>query len=57
MSIYEYDVEGNQTGRYFNIPYGEGIGNPSSKFDSKQRNLYNPVALGNLAKMMSRPIG
>lgn len=50
MSIYEYDVEGNQTGRYFNIPYGEGIGNPSSKFDSKQRNLYNPVALGNLAK-------
>lgn len=50
MSIYEYDADGNNTGRYFNITPGEGIGNTSGRFDSNQRNLYNPVALGNLAK-------
>ncbi len=50
MSIYEYDAEGNNTGRYFNITPGQGIGDTSGKFDSRQRNLMNPVALGNLAK-------
>lgn len=49
MSIYEYDAAGNKTDRYFNITPGEGIGNTSGKFDSNQRSLYNPVALGNLA--------
>jgi TonB-linked SusC/RagA family outer membrane protein len=50
MSIYEYDQYGNKTGRYFNITPGEGIGDTNGKFDSNQRNLMNPVALGNLAK-------
>lgn len=50
MSVYEYDADGNSTGRYFNITPGEGIGNTSGRFDGNQRNLYNPVALGNLAK-------
>ena len=50
MSVYEYDANGSNTGRYFNITPGEGIGNTSGKFDSSQRSLYNPVALGNLAK-------
>lgn len=50
MSVYEYDSEGNNTGRYFNITPGQGIGDASGKFDSNQRNLMNPVALGNLAK-------
>ena len=50
MAIYEHDAQGNETGRYFNITPGEGIGNTSGKFDSNQRNLMNPVALGNLAK-------
>lgn len=49
MSIYEYDKYGELTGRYFNITPGQGIGNTSGKFDSNQRNLYNPVALGELA--------
>lgn len=49
MSVYEYDSNGNNTGRYFNITPGEGIGNTGGKFDSNQRSLYNPVALGNLA--------
>ncbi|MGN1255383.1 MAG: SusC/RagA family TonB-linked outer membrane protein [Prevotella sp.] len=49
MSIYEYDSNDELTGRYFNIPYGVGIGANGSKFDSRQRDLYNPVALGNLA--------
>ncbi|MGM9710254.1 MAG: SusC/RagA family TonB-linked outer membrane protein [Prevotella sp.] len=50
MSIYEHDAEGNNTGRYFNITPGQGIGNSSGKFDGNQRSLMNPVALGNLAK-------
>lgn len=50
MSVYEYDTQGNNTGRYFNITPGEGIGDTGGKFDSNQRNLMNPVALGNLAK-------
>lgn len=50
MSIYEYDADGVGTGRYFNITPGEGIGDTGSKFDANQRNLMNPVALGNLAE-------
>ncbi|MDP4276199.1 MAG: SusC/RagA family TonB-linked outer membrane protein [Bacteroidota bacterium] len=50
MAIYEEDALGNLTGKYFNITPGEGIGNTSGRFDSNQRNLMNPVALGNLAK-------
>lgn len=49
MAIYEHDAQGNNTGRYFNITPGEGIGNTGGRFDSNQRNLMNPVALGNLA--------
>lgn len=50
MAIYEEDAYGNMTGKYFNIVPGEGIGNSSGRFDGNQRNLMNPVALGNLAK-------
>jgi TonB-linked SusC/RagA family outer membrane protein len=49
MAVYEEDALGNQTGKYFNIVPGEGIGNSSGRFDSNQRNLMNPVALGNLS--------
>ena len=50
MAIYEHDAQGNRTDRFFNITPGVGIGNTSGKFDSNQRNLMNPVALGYLAK-------
>lgn len=49
MAIYEEDAQGALTGKYFNIVPGEGIGNTSGLFDSNQRNLMNPVALGTLA--------
>lgn len=43
MSVYEENVDGISTGRYFNMDIG-------TDFNSQQRDLKNPVALGNLAK-------
>ena len=43
VSIYEQDINGNDTEKYYEIKR-------SSKLDAAQRDLQNPVALGNLAK-------
>ncbi len=42
VSVYEQDLNGNNTGTYFNIPTEVAL-------DDAQKNLLNPVAVGNLA--------
>jgi TonB-linked SusC/RagA family outer membrane protein len=47
VSIYAQDMQGNNTDLYFNIP-------STSRLNSNQRDLMNPVALANLASKDSK---